>query len=356
MNGPDNWLRPEILALQAYKVADARGLIKLDAMENPYPFPGKIKRAWLERLKKVALNRYPDAAAEPLKAELRKAMRIPQGAALMLGNGSDEILQVLMLALAKPGASLITPEPGFAMFKLISKVAGLDYIGVPLGADFSLDVDAFLTQIEASQPALVIIAQPNNPTGNAFDRQALRQIVAAAPGLVVIDEAYYPFADSDCLGLLAEFENLLIMRTVSKLGLAGLRLGLLAGSPKWIDALEPVRLPYNINSLTQASAEFALAHYDAFMQQAQEICAQRARLLAELQAMNGLSVYPSQANFILLLAPHGRGPAVHAGLREAGILIKNLHGAHPQMADCLRITVGAPAENDQLVTALSRLI
>ncbi len=356
MSAPTDWLRPEILALDSYQVPDSRGLIKLDAMENPHTFPAELRPAWLERLQAVALNRYPDAGAQGLKNALRKAMDLPDHAAIMLGNGSDEILQLLMLALARPGASLLTPEPGFAMFRLISRVAGLEYIGVPLARDFSLDVEATLAQIQERQPALVIIAQPNNPTGNAYDEAALRKIVAAAPGLVVIDEAYYPFADNNCLHLLDEFKSLLIMRTLSKLGLAGLRLGLLVGAPAWIDALEPVRLPYNINSLTQSSAEFALENYPAFLRQAENICAERASLQTALQALPGLQVYPSQANFLLLRMPQGQATNIHAGLRDAGILVKNLHGSHAQVADCLRITVGAPQENDQLIAAMPRLI
>lgn len=352
MSEPGYWLRPEIQTLTAYQVADARGLIKLDAMENPHTFPSQLRVPWLERLQTVALNRYPDAGGQALKKALRTRMGIPEHAALMLGNGSDEILQLLMLALARPGASLVTPEPGFAMFRLISRVAGMEYVGVPLAENFALNTAAMLAAIGSRQPALVIVAQPNNPTGNAFDASALRQIVAAAPGLVVIDEAYYPFADAHCLDWLDEFDNLLIMRTLSKLGLAGLRLGLLAGAPRWIDALEPVRLPYNINSLTQASAEFALEHYAAFAEQAAMIRAERARLASELQALAPLEVYPSQANFLLVRVPPGRANSLHAGLRAAGVLVKNLHGSHPAVADCLRITVGTEHENSCLLAAL----
>lgn len=356
MSHPQTWLRPEILALKAYQVPDSRGLIKLDAMENPHAFPTQLRAPWLAGLHDIALNRYPDAGATQLKAELRRAMVLPDDSGLLLGNGSDEILQLLMLALAKPGASLVTPEPGFAMFRLISQIAGLNYVGVPLEADFALDVDAMLAAIKRQQPALVIVAQPNNPTGNAFDREALQAIVAATPGLVVIDEAYYPFADNDCLAWLGQYHNLLVMRTLSKLGLAGLRLGLLAGPKNWIAALEPLRLPYNINSLTQYSAHFALQHYAQFIRQAEQICAERGILAEALAGVPGLTVYPSQANFLLVRVPTGHAEKLHSGLRNAGILVKNLHGSHPQVADCLRITVGAPAENRQLLAALAGLL
>lgn len=356
MTDPGDWLRPELLDLEPYRVADARGLIKLDAMENPHPLPAAVRADWARHLGEVAVNRYPDPEAEGVKARLRQAMRLPETAALMLGNGSDELLQILMSALARPGAAVVTPAPGFAMFGLIARATGLRHVPVELGEGFALDVDAMLAAIAEHRPALVLVAQPNNPTGNAFDGAALRAVVEAAPGVAVIDEAYYPFADGDCLDWLADYGHLLILRTVSKLGLAGLRLGLLAGDARWIEALAPLRLPYNINALTQAGAELALAHYEAFAEQAAAVVAERQRLAAELAALPGLTVHPSQANFLLVGAPAGRGPALHAGLREAGILVKNLDGSHPRLADHLRITVGTAEENATVITVLRRLL
>ncbi|MDT0618098.1 histidinol-phosphate transaminase [Salinisphaera sp. P385] len=352
MSRPDDWLRPELRGLQAYQVAEADGLIKLDAMENPFDLPAEVAGQWGEALSGLPVNRYPDAAAREVKQALRQAMGIPASASLMLGNGSDEILQILMLAVAAPDACLVTPAPGFAMFGLIARTVGLRCVSVPLADDFSLDADAMVSAIEREQPALVIVAQPNNPTGNAFDAAALRRVVEAAPGAMVIDEAYFPFADDDCLAWLDDYPQLLIMRTVSKLGLAGLRLGLLAGAPAWIEALEPLRLPYNVNSLTQAAAALALAHYPAFQAQAEAIRRERPRLASALAGLDGVEVFPSQANFLLMRVPPGRAPAWHAALREQGVLIKNLHGSHPRVADCLRATVGTPAEIDALIRAL----
>lgn len=356
MSEPNDWLRPEIAALAPYQVADARGLIKLDAMENPHAFPEHLLDRWLESLRAVELNRYPAADAPELKAALRRVNGLGHDVGILLGNGSDEILQMLMLALAKPGACVLTPEPGFAMFRLISRATGLGYHPVPLGPDFQLDLNAMLAAIEVQQPALVLIAQPNNPTGNAFDTADLRAVVKAAPGLVVIDEAYYPFAEQHCLDWLGEYDNLLVMRTLSKLGLASLRLGWLMGPKRWLDALEPLRLPYNINGLTQASASFALSHYDDFMAQAAMIREQRARMADALAAMPGVEVFPSQANF-LLVRFDGVDPAdVHAALKEAGILVKNLSAAHPDLSGCLRLTVGTAAENASLISALRDIL
>jgi histidinol-phosphate aminotransferase len=350
---PVDWVRPEIRALAAYHVPDSAGLIKLDAMENPYAWPDELVRDWQARLATAALNRYPDPQARALKARLRAAMRIPPEAELLLGNGSDEIIQMLALAVGGPGRTILAPEPGFVMFRMIATLTGTGFAGVPLrAADFALDTEAMLTAIDAHRPALVFLASPNNPTGNRFDAAAMRAIIEAAPGLVVVDEAYYPFCDGDCLDWLAEYEHLLVMRTVSKLGLAGLRLGLIAGRAAWLVELDKTRLPYNINVLTQLSAEFALAHAEVFARQAQAIRAARAALAQALGRLPGLTVYPSEANFILFRVPAGQAARLHAALKGAGVLVKNLDGSHPRLAGCLRVTVGRPAENAAFLAAL----
>jgi histidinol-phosphate aminotransferase len=251
---------------------------------------------------------------------------------------------------------MLAPEPGFVMYRMIAAFTGMDYVGVPLAADFALDGAAMLAAIAAHEPALVFLAYPNNPTGNLFDAEAMRAVIEAAPGLVVIDEAYYPFAGSSYLGWLGRHPNLLVMRTVSKLGLAGLRLGLLAGPEAWLGQLEKLRLPYNINVLTQSSAEFALAHHHVFEQQAAQICADRERLYRALSELPGIAVWPSHANFLLLRTPAGQSAALFAGLKAHGVLVKNLDGGHPQLRDCLRVTVGTAGENRAFLEALRALL
>lgn len=347
------WVRPEIRGLSAYHVADAAGLIKLDAMENPYPWPAPMRAAWLQRLAGVEPNRYPDAQARALKARLARTFDVPSGAGLLLGNGSDEIIQMLALAVGGRERRLLTPEPGFTMFRLIAAVAGMDYHGVALNADdFGLDVDATLAAIRTHAPALIFIAHPNNPTGNLFEPDAILRIVEAAPGLVVVDEAYAPFATHTCLPWVGEYDNLLVMRTLSKMGLAGLRLGFLAGPAAWLDELDKLRLPYNINALTQASAEFALSWHAELEAQAERIRAERARLAERLAGVPGVRVFPSQANFLLFRVAAGCADSAFAALVAAGVLIKNVSGAHPLLADCLRVTVGTPRENDAFIEAL----
>ena len=351
-----HWVRPEIRALSAYRVQPAEGLIKLDAMENPYTWPEGLRDEWLALLRATDVNRYPDPGARPLTRRLGEVMGVPDGMRLLLGNGSDELIQMIALAVGGPSRSVLSVDPGFVMYRMIATFCGMHYVGVPLAAgDFALDLPAVLEAMQAHQPAVVFLAYPNNPTANLFDADAMVEIIRAAPGLVVVDEAYAPFTDATFMPRLGEFPNLVVMRTVSKMGLAGLRLGLLAGPAAWLDEFDKVRLPYNINVLTQVSAEFALRHHAVFDAQTASIRVERERVAAEVARLDGVTVYPSDANFLLVRVPAGRAGAWFDGLRARGVLVKNLDGAHPLLADCLRPTVGTPAENDALLAALAEL-
>ncbi len=350
---PEDLMRPEVLAQPAYAVADATGLLKLDAMENPWPWPGELEAAWLEALSEPELNRYPDAAARDLAARVRAVEAVPEGAGLMFGNGSDELIQILIQAVAGSGRPVIAPEPGFVMYGVLARALGVPFRGVSLRPDFSLDLEALLAAIREEQPAIVFLAHPNNPTGRLEDPATVQAVIEANPGITVVDEAYAPFAGHSFMPRAGSTAGLLVMRTVSKLGLAGTRLGYLAAEPAWIDALDRLRLPYNINTLTQRSVRFALDHRDVLDGQARAIVAERERLLQALEALGGVtSVVPSQANFVLFRVHEGQGPAVFAGLRERGVLIKDVGRAHPLLADHLRVTVGRPEDNDRFLEAL----
>lgn len=347
---PDRLLRPELLALRAYHVPPATGMIKLDAMENPYPLPEALRAEIAQQVAGAALNRYPDAAASELKQAIRRVTALPSGLDILLGNGSDEIIQLLALAVAKPGATLLSVEPSFVMYKMIAAFAGLNYVGVPLSDDFELDLPAMLAAIEQHQPALIFLAYPNNPTGNLFDAAAVTAIIQAAPGLVVVDEAYYAFAADSFLPQLPSHPNLLVMRTFSKLGMAGLRLGFLAGSTAWLGELEKLRLPYNIGVLPQQVATTLLQHHDLLLAQAAQIRRDRLWLYERLVGTVDVRAWRSEANFILFRV--ASASAVFEQLKARGILIKNLHGSHPALADCLRVTVGTAEQNEQFVRAL----
>ena len=351
---PEEIIRDEIRALTAYHVPDPGGMVKLDAMENPYRLPPELCRALAESLAGAALNRYPDPGARELKTRLRTAMQIPSAMELVLGNGSDELIQMLALAVARPGALMLGFEPSFVMFRMIATFAGMRYVGLPLNADFTIDTATAVAAVEQHQPALIFIAYPNNPSGNLFDADAIARIIHAAPGLVIVDEAYHAFAGRSFMPRLAEFPNLLVMRTVSKLGLAGLRLGLLAGHSAWLHHVDKVRLPYNVNVLTQLAATEVLQHRDVLEAQAAAIRSERTRLLAELRRLPGVETYASEANFILFRVT--KADQLFSGLKQRGVLIKNLHGTHPLLADCLRVTVGTPAENTQFLSALTAIL
>ncbi|MCG5500660.1 histidinol-phosphate transaminase, partial [Ectothiorhodospira sp. B14B] len=323
---PEHLIRTEIRELSAYPVPSAQGLVKLDAMENPYEWPQSLRDAWADTLSRLPVNRYPDPRGTELVARLRTVMGVPDEAALLLGNGSDELIQILLMAVAGPGRVVMAPEPGFVMYRMVARWLGLEFVGVPLKPDFSLDMPAMLAALERHRPAVTFLAWPNNPTGNLWPRAEMEPLIQAAPGLVVVDEAYGPFARDSFLPDVGTDGRVLVMRTVSKLGLAGLRLGYLCGMPEWIGQLDKVRLPYNINVLTQAAAEFALEHHGVLDEQAAWIRRDREVLFEALAKLPGVEPFPSEANFILFRAPSGRGREIFEGIRAGGVLIKDLSG------------------------------
>jgi len=347
------WVREEIRALSAYHVPSASGMVKLDAMENPYSWSDHLQSQWQFELSEAQLNRYPDPAANTLRQRLRKTMEIPNCAEIMLGNGSDELIQIMAMAVAKPGRCILAPAPGFVMYDMISRFTGMDYIGVPLLPDFNLDMPAMLAAMEKHQPAIVFIAYPNNPTGNLFHRDEVKQIIDAAPGIVVLDEAYHAFADDSFMSDLRHYPQLVVMRTVSKMGLAGLRLGYMAAAPGLIHEFDKIRLPYNINILTQVTADFALRHRTMFDLQTQQICKDRTIVFDALKALPDVDVFPTSANFILF-RPNGVDAAeVFSALKDRKVLIKNLSAQGGLLSGCLRVTVGSREENDQFLNALT---
>ena len=342
-------VRPDIRATNAYHVAPAANMIKLDAMENPYRLPDALRDELGRVLADVAVNRYPDASGDSVKSALRSTLQIDDRYALILGNGSDELIQIVTTCLARPNATMLAVEPSFVMYRANAMLSQMRYVGVPLRPDFTLDVDAVLAAIQREQPALIFLAYPNNPTGNLFDIDEIERIVDAAPGLVVIDEAYHPFAQVSFADRLSAHPNAIVMRTLSKLGLAGIRLGYAFGDPAWLSEFDKARPPYNLNSLTQAAALMLLAHADVLNQQAATLRDERDKLGGLLTRMP-MQVYPSAANFLLIRVPDAN--TTFAKLKAAGVLIKNLHGWHPLLDNCLRISIGTPDENRALVDVL----
>ena len=344
-----------VLNSHAYHVPDASGLIKLDAMENPYHLPEECIAAWQAELSKADVNRYPDASMHAMREAVTDAFSIPSEYGLMFGNGSDELIQILLIAVKK-ASKILSPEPTFVMYKHLGEMLDHEFIGVPLQEDFTLDLPLMLDTIKTTQPEIVFLAWPNNPTGVAYAQSDIEQIIEASNGLVIVDEAYHAFAKHTMLNKIADYPNLLVMRTLSKLGLAGLRLGFLVGSQTIIAELEKVRMPYNIGSLNQLSVSFICNHIDLLLKQTEQIKQDRENLLEELSNIEGIHAWPSDTNFILFKVTSQSADWVHQQLIGKKILIKNLTKAHSALANCLRVTVGTPEENDKFIQALKQIL
>jgi histidinol-phosphate aminotransferase len=346
-------LRQDVQSMHAYAIQPSAGLVKLDAMENPYRLPPALQRELGERLGGVAINRYPGARIAELVERLEQFAALPAGCTLMLGNGSDELIDLLSVACDMPGATILAPLPGFVMYEMSARLRGLDFAGVPLRPDFELDEAAMLAAIERHRPALTYLAYPNNPTANLWDDAVIDRIVEAVGrqrGLVVFDEAYQPFASRTWMQRMAAHPHVLVLRTLSKFGLAGVRLGYLCGAAPLIAQVDKVRPPYNVSLLNAEAALFALEHADEYARQAARLRAERERLQAALGALAGVRPYPSEANMILVRVPDSQ--RAFDGMKARGVLVKHVAGLHPLLAECLRLTVGTPEENDLMLRAL----
>lgn len=349
-----NTIREDVRAGHSYNVPDSSGYLKLDAMENPYQLPDELRTELGQRLADAVLNRYPVPSYATLKERIRAKLGVPGGYDVILGNGSDEIISILCMACARQDrrAVVMAPVPAFVMFQRSAQFAGMDFVGVPLKADFSLDRAAMLAAIAEHKPSLVFLAYPNNPTGNLYDADDMVAIIEALgeTGIVVADEAYQPFARTSFMDRLPQHPNLVVMRTLSKLGLAGIRLGYLSAAPALLAEFEKVRPPYNINVLTQVAAEFALDHLDVLDEQAARLNAARTDLAQAMAALPGVTVFPSSANFITLRVPDADRTC--AKLFAERVLIKNLSRMHELLANCIRVTVSTPEENSVFLNAL----
>ena len=348
-------IRQDVQSMHAYAIQNSSGMVKLDAMENPHRLPSALQAQLGQRLGALALNRYPDGRVNDLRHALADYAQMPEGFDIMLGNGSDELIALLALACDVLGASVLAPLPGFVMYAMSAQLQGLKFIGVDLTPDFELDESAMLAAIARYSPSITYLAYPNNPTANLWDDAVIEKIIEAVGeqgGLVVMDEAYQPFAGKSYAGRMTRHGHVLLMRTLSKFGLAGVRLGYMMGPKALIAEIDKVRPPYNISVLNCECALFALEHREVFEAQAQELIAQRALLSSALGAMPGVKVWSSDANMILVRVPDAA--RAFAGLRQRKVLVKNISKMHPLLANCLRLTVGTADENAQLLAALEQ--
>ena len=348
-------IRQDIQSMQAYPVQNAAGMVKLDAMENPYCLPAALQALLGQRLGALTLNRYPDGRVNDLRNALADYAQLPDDFDIMLGNGSDELISLLAVACDVPNASILSPLPGFVMYAMSAQLQGLRFIGVPLTADFELDESAMLAAIAEHKPAITYLAYPNNPTANLWDDTAIENIINAVGqqgGLVVMDEAYQPFASKSYINRITQHRHVLLMRTLSKFGLAGVRLGYMMGPKALIAEIDKVRPPYNISVLNCECALFALENQNVFKAQAIDLIAQRAMLLDVLGKMSGVTCWKSDANMILVRVTDGT--KTFEAMKAQGVLVKNVSKMHPLLVNCLRLTLGTADENLLMLAALEK--
>lgn len=337
-------VKPSVRNLVPYDAKEIPCKVKLDANESPYPFEINTKI-----IKKILTNRYPDPDAKELRDIYAQSLGLKGREWLLHGNGSDEIIYYLV---ATFGGPVLCPAPTFSMYATIGRALGEKVVQVPLDFDFDLNLKKMLTVIREQKPKLVFLASPNNPTGNLFCSKRITELIKASNGMVVVDEAYQPFAQNESfIALLNKYENLLVMRTLSKIGFAALRAGFLAGRPGTLKEINRVRLPFNLNSLSQAVAADSLKEERKLKKAIKAIISERDRLFKEMSEIRGISPFPSDANFILFSV---NGPdEVYNSLLERGILIRNLNRA---IKNCLRVTVGTSKENDLFLKTLGTIM
>lgn len=334
-------VRPNVRKLKAYEAKEVPARVKLDANESPY----SVRLG----LKGIKTNRYPDPEAGALRAAFARHVGVKRENVLA-GNGSDELIYYLITTFGGP---VLYPTPTFSMYEIIGRAVGVKTVGVPLDGEFDLDTKKMLAAVRREKPRLTFLSSPNNPTGNCFSADRMLRLVEASRGIVVVDEAYQAFAGGarGFVPLLSDYENLIVMRTLSKVGLAALRVGFIVGGAEIIEEVNKVRLPFNLNSLSQAGAVEALGQSARLRANVRAVTAERERLARAMDALEGVTPFPSEANFIMFRVKEpGK---VHRGLLERGVLVRDVS---PMAKGCLRVTVGTKRENDTFMKALKETI
>lgn len=345
-------VRENIKGLKAYQVENLDKGTKLHANENPYPPSPELLKKIFERLDELELNRYPD----PDCGELKKAIAKKTGALpeqIIVGNGSDELIQYLMQVLCNEGDTVAFPDPTFAMYGITARCLGLNPASFPLNDNWDFEAKSALQCLAENKARLVFISYPNNPTGNCFSEKEIQRLIEQFEGIVVLDEAYHDFAGKSFIDQMGKHNNLVILRSLSKIGLAGLRLGYGIFPTVLAEQVNKVRLPYNSNSISQWVATELLNDFTHVQNQIHSIVKERDRLIVELSKLSSINVYPSNSNFILFRAPAG-GEKLFDDLKKNGTLLRNLN-SHPRLKNCLRVTVGTPKENDQFLDQLRKI-
>lgn len=341
--------RPGLEALKSYVVEEADRAIKLDANERPVNLPLSVRQRLVERMAELDFNRYPDIAQQGFRQTLAAGLGVDT-ANVAVGNGSSQLLQALCYVFGGPGRKVVFPDPSFAMYSIYAKLADSQPVPVQLEADFLLPPEKVLAAAAREQADLILLCTPNNPTGTVMTPEAVEYVVAGAKCPVAVDEAYFEFHGQTAAGLLPRYPNLVIVRTFSKAyGLASARVGYAVAGREIIALLSKALMPYNINMLSLTAAATVFELREEFTASIAETVAQRERLTAMLQELEGIKVYPSRANFLLFKTPKASELATH--LAVVGIGVRDFSNA-PSLQHCLRVTVGTPAENDAFLAAV----
>jgi histidinol-phosphate aminotransferase len=346
-------VKEKVQSLKAYHVENIDCEIKLHANENSFPPPPEILKLFEEVFKSTELNRYPDPDCGPLKQTLAKRLNVaPEN--LAIGNGSDELIQILLQIFCDSGETVGFPDPTFAMYAIIAQGMGLKSQTHPLDDRWDFKAEPFLKTMEASQARIAFLSYPNNPTGNCFSAPEVQKVIENFSGIVVVDEAYHDFAGKSFLSELPKHNNLVILRSLSKIGLAALRVGYAVADPIIIDQIDKIRLPYNSNALSQKLTDRLLNHFAPVQKQLDTLLTERDRMTRELSKFKSLTVFPSDANFVLFRVEQDAS-TIFNKLMENGILIRNLSG-HPRLKNCLRVTIGTPEENRAFLEKMAHII
>ena len=351
-NKINDFLRDDIDLLKEYKIVDSKNMIKLDAMENPFDLDLNFEINGLPS-GSSNLNRYPDADCINLRKKLRSKHKLENKFDIIIGNGSDELIQLICLTFLKKENVIMSPSPSFSMYQKISKVLGLKFKEVPLRKDFSLDVNLILEKMNEFNPAIIFLAYPNNPTGNLWSKKDIMEIIKQSNGIVVIDEAYGAFSGESFISEIGRFENLVIMKTLSKIGFAGIRLGYLLGENSLISNINKLRLPFNINSVSQKISEISIDNSEHLDSQINEIIEQKDILISKMQEIDKIETYSSKTNFVLFKILDGSADDIFNSLVSSNILIKNMSDS-AGLENCLRVTVGSRKENNLFIQSLKK--
>ncbi len=349
-NSPLYGVKPEVLKSPAYTLRAYEAEVKLNQNENPFDFPVDLKEEIFRRFRQRKWSIYPDFVPDSLRLSLAKFVGWHKDGVLV-GNGSNELLQAALMVLVSRGMHVAIPFPTFTVYKLIATVLGAKVAGIPLNPDMSYNVDELISKANEARAKVIVVNNPNNPTGSVLRKEGIVRLLEEFSGFVLLDEAYYEFCGCSGLELLERYPRLIITRTFSKaMGMAGLRVGYLLAHPDLAAQISKAKLPYNVNQFSLIAAEVALENIERFRPAIATILNERERLGRELSGIAGVKVFPSEANFFLVEIPF-EPRTLFDDLYRQGILIRDV-SSYPMLSRCLRISVGSPEENDRLISAL----